>query len=206
MFNIKSTLLSHQIVVFAWFLVVTGLSTLILFVPHVEAQQPSSPPSEHSHDDHGEHYHETALRRFEIITLSSLPFTAIHSYFGVRVVRMIQDNKIAPVLTPKNYRAMGISAVSLSLFIGIWDWWHTRNVDTSEPSIPEWKQPTPPTEEGSPPEGPMAIIPSNAQHVMMNNSSTFIGQSHLMQQNNQLNGWRTDSAVGLVIPLLQIRF
>ena len=211
MFNIKSTLLSHQIVVFARFLVVTGLSTLILFVPHAEAQQPSSPPSEHSHDDHEEHYHESALRRFEIITLSSLPFTAIHSYFGVRAVRMIQDNKIAPVLTPKNYRAMGISAVSLSLFIGIWDWLHTRNVDTSEPSMPERKQPTPPTEEGSPTDGPLAIIPSNAQHVMMNNTSnfigsTFIGQSHLMQQNNQLNRWRTDPAAGLVIPLLQIRF
>lgn len=199
MFNINSTLLARYFVVMV-------LSTIILFVPQAEAQQPSSPSSEHSHDDHEDHYHETALRRFEIITLSSLPFTAIHSYFGVRAVRMIQDNKIAPVLTPKNYRAMGISAVSLSLFIGIWDWLHTRNVDTSEPSIPEWKQPTPPTEEGGPTEGPLAIIPSNAQHVMMNNTSTFIGQSHLMQQNNLLNRWRTDPAVGLVIPVLQIRF
>lgn len=199
MFNINSTLLARYFVVMV-------LSTIILFVPQAEAQRPSSPPSEHSHDEHEEHYHESALRRFEIITLSSLPFTAIHSYFGVRAVRMIQDNKIAPVLTPKNYRAMGISAVSLSLFIGIWDWLHTRNVDTSEPSIPEWKQPTPPTEEGSPTEGPLAIIPSNAQHVMMNNTSTFIGQSHLMQQNNLLNRWRTDPAVGLVIPVLQIRF
>ncbi len=199
MFNINSTLL-------AGYFVVMVLSTIILFVPHAEAQQPSSPPSEHSHDDHEDHYHETALRRFEIITLSSLPFTAIHSYLGVRAVRMIQDNKIAPVLTPKNYRAMGISAVSLSLFIGIWDWWHTRNVDTSEPSIPEWKQPTPPTEEGSPTEGPLAIIPSNAQHVMMNNTSTFFGQPYLMQQNHQLNIGGTGPSEGLVIPLLQIRF
>ena len=204
MFNINSTLLARYFVVMV-------LSTIILFVPHAEAQQPSSPPSEHSHDDHEEHYHESALRRFEIITLSSLPFTAIHSYLGVRAVRMIQDNKIAPVLTQKNYRAMGISAVSLSLFIGIWDWWHTRNVDTSEPSIPEWKQPTPPTEEGSPTEGPLAIIPSNAQHVMMNNTSnfigsTFIGQPYLMQQNHQLNIGGTGPSEGLVIPLLQIRF
>ena len=204
MFNINSTLLARYFAVMV-------LSTIILFVPHAEAQQPSSPSSEHSHDDHGDHYHETALRRFEIITLSSLPFTAIHSYFGVRAVRMIQDNKIAPVLTPKNYRVMGISAVSLSLFIGIWDWWHTRNVDTSEPSIPERKQPPTPTEEGSPTDGPLTIIPSNAQHVMMNNTSTFIGstffgQSHLMPKNNQLNRWRTDPAVGLVLPVLQIRF
>ena len=124
---------------------------------------------------------------------------------------MIQDNKIAPVLTPKNYRAMGISAVSLSLFIGIWDWLHTRNVDTSEPSMPERKQPTPPTEEGVKPEGPIAIIPSNAQHVMMNNvstffGSTFIGQPYLMQQNYQLHNGGTGPSEGLVIPLLQIRF
>ncbi|MYB66400.1 hypothetical protein F4X73_17075 [Candidatus Poribacteria bacterium] len=199
MFNINSTLLARYFVVMV-------LPTIILFVPPAEAQQPSSPPSEHSHDGHEEEYHENALRRFEIITLSSLPFTAIHSYLGVRVVRMVQENKIAPVLTQKNYRVMGISAVSLSLFIGIWDWLHTRNVDTSEPSIPEWKPSTPPTEEGITPEGPIAIIPSNAQHVMMNNASTFIGQPHLMQQNYQLNIGGTGPSEGLVIPLLQIRF
>ncbi len=200
MFNIKSTLLAR------YFVVVMVLPTIILFVPHAEAQQSSFPPSEHSHDAHGEEYHENALRRFEIITLSSLPFTAIHSYLGVRVVRMVQDNKIAPVLTQKNYRVMGISAVSLSLFIGIWDWLHTRNVDTSEPSIPELKPSTPPTEEERTPEGPIAIIPGNAQHVMMNNASTFIRKPYLMQQNHQLNIGGTVPSEGLVIPLLQIRF
>ena len=162
-------------------------------------------PNIHIDAPEGE-YHESALRRFEIITLSSLPFTAVHSYLGVRAVRMVQDNKIAPVLTQKNYRVMGISAVSLSLFIGIWDWLHTRNVDTSLPSIPERKPPTPPTEEETTPEGPIAIIPSNAQHVMMNNASTFIGQSYLMQQNHQMHIGITGPSEGFVIPLLQIRF
>lgn len=206
MLNIKSTLFARHLVVLARYLVLMVLLAIILFVPHAKAQQPSSPPSEHSHDAHEEEYHESALRRFEIITLSSLPFTAVHSYLGVRAVRMVQENKIAPVLTPKNYRVMGISAVSLSLFIGIWDWLHTRNVDTSEPSMPERKPPTPPTEEGVPPEGPIAIIPSNAQYVIMNSTSTFLGQSYDIQQNHQLNMWRTDPSEGLAIPLLQIRF
>ena len=199
MFNMKSTFLIRYFVVLL-------LLAIILFLPYTEAQQPSSPPSEDSHGDHEEGYHESALRRFEIITLSSLPFTAVHSYLGVRAVRMVQDNKIAPVMTPKNYRAMAISAVSLSLFIGIWDWLHTRNVDTSVPSIPERETPTPPPEEGITPEGPIAIIPSNAHHVMMNNVSTFIGQSHLMQQKHQLNIKGTGLSEGFVIPLLQIRF
>lgn len=181
-------------------IVITGMA---IFVPFSIAQQPSSLPTDHSHD---EHYHESALRRFEIITLSALPFTAIHSYLGVRTVRMIQENKIAPVLTPKNYRVMGISAVSLSLFIGIYDWWHTRNVDSSAPSIPELKKPDPPTEEGIPPEGPIAFSPSNAQHAKINSTSTFLGDSQHWSDNHQLNMWKTKQTECVVIPLFQIRF
>ena len=199
MFNFKSTLLSRYFVVMV-------LPAIILFVPQAEAQHPSSPPTDQAEDTHHEHYHESALRRFEIITLSSLPFTAVHSYLGVRAVRMIQENKIAPVLTPKNYRVMGISAVSLSLFIGIWDWLHTRNVDRSAPSIPEREQPAPPTDEGIPPEGPIAFSPTNVQHANINNSSTFFGQSQQWLKNRQLNGWKTEPTEGLVIPLFQIRF
>ena len=47
MFNMISTLLARYSVVIL-------LPTLILFVPQIEAQQPSSPPSE-SHDAHGGH-------------------------------------------------------------------------------------------------------------------------------------------------------
>lgn len=104
-------------------------------------------PSQQTQETPETDYHESALRRFEIVTLSALPFTAVHSYLGVRGIQMIQQNKIAPVLTPKNYRIMGISAVSLSLFIGVWDWLHTRNVDRSAPSIPGLKPPTPEQDE-----------------------------------------------------------
>lgn len=187
-------------------LLIIVITVMAIFLPYSIAQQPSSPPTDHSDDAHHEHYHESALRRFEIITLSALPFTAIHSYLGVRTVRMIQENKIAPVLTPKNYRVMGISAVSLSLFIGIWDWLHTRNVDRSAPSIPEHKKPDPPTEEGVPPEGPLAFSPSNAQHANMNSTSTFLGDSQHWSDGNQLNLWKTKQTECVVIPLFQLRF
>ncbi len=107
------------------------------------AQYPLQQPQE----THDSEYHESALRRFEIITLSALPFTAVHSYLGVRGIQMIQQNKIAPVLTPKNYRTMGIAAVSFSVFIGVWDWLHTRHVDRSAPSIPGRKPPAPEQDE-----------------------------------------------------------
>lgn len=182
------------------------LTTITYAVPHSMAQRPSSPSAEQPEGHQAEEYHESALRRFEIITLSSLPFTAIHSYFGVRTVRMIQENKIAPIITPKNYRAMGISAVSLSLFIGIYDWFHTRNVDRSAPSIPERKQPEPPTEEGIPPDGPLAIYPSNAQHASMNSMATFYGQSQQLSSENQLNMWGVEQSQDLFIPLFQMTF
>ena len=45
---------------------------------------------------HEEPYQESALRRFEIVTLISLPFTAIHSFLVVRGVEMVRQNEIAP--------------------------------------------------------------------------------------------------------------
>ena len=39
--------------------------------------------STHRHEE--EVYHESTLRRFEIVSIIALPFTAIHSYVGVRV-------------------------------------------------------------------------------------------------------------------------
>ena len=164
-------------------------------VAHTQAQE-----------QHHEEYSESALRRFEIVTLSSLPFTAVHSYLGVRGIRMIQTNKIAPVLTPQNYRVMGISAVSLSLFIGIWDWLHTRNVDRSAPSVPGRKPQTPPTEEEVPPEGTLAGMQNPDPYVNQNGFSTYIGHTDESMTITQLNMWANDSSTGIAIPLLEIRF
>ena len=143
-------------------------------------------------------YSESALRRFEIITLSSLPFTAIHSYLAVRGIKMYRENLFAPELTSQDYRMVGIGAVSLSLFIGVWDWLHTRHVDRSAPRVPEPKEP--PTDEQEP-EGTLArlskIDPYIARHRAMFRNAAL---------NNRINRWANEPATGLAIPLLQIRF
>lgn len=81
-------------------------------------------------------YHEGTLRRFEIITIIALPFTAIHSYAGVRGIQMIRQNEVAPELTTTDFKIIGASALSLALFIGFWDWLHTHDKNPSEELIP----------------------------------------------------------------------
>ena len=173
------------------------ISVVLLFFtqPHAKAQlQPEPPTHEHSAD-----YSESALRRFEIVTLSSLPFTAIHSYVAVRGVKMYRQNIFAPELTPRDYRIIGIGAASLSLFIGIWDWLHTRNVDRSAPRVPEPK--TPPVEEEDPVEGTIAQLSKTTPRTA--NYRNILLQHTI---NNRLNRWTNDPAVGFAVPLVQIRF
>ena len=183
-----------------------ALVAIFILVPHSQAQNQSSPPTQQTQGTHQEEYHESALRRFEIVTLSALPFTAVHSYLGVRGVKMIQTNKIAPELTSQNYRVMGICAVSLSLFIGIWDWLHTRNVDRSAPSVPGYKPPTRPTDEAAPPDGSIARRPIFGPHANVYGISTNFRQPERHMVNTQLNMWSAEPPVGFVIPLLEIRF
>lgn len=181
------------------YLCILAIFTTFIVSPTIKAQD--------SHDhDHEEEYHESALRRFEIITLSSLPFTAIHSYLGVRGVRMIQDNKIAPELSPQNYRVMGICAVSLSLFIGIWDWYHTRDVDRSAPSIPGYQPKTPPSEEELPPDGTLTQGTPFGPHANIHAISRDYRYSSYLTHNSQLNRWTTEPNECVYIPLLQLRF
>ena len=86
-------------------------------------------------------YDESALRRFEIITLSSLPFTAVHSFFMVRGIEMIRQNKFSPKLSDQNFRAIGMCTACFSLFIGIRDWYMMRGKVRSEPLIPRERLP-----------------------------------------------------------------
>ena len=86
-------------------------------------------------------YHESALRRFEIIILSSLPFTAVHSFFMVRGIEMIRQNKFSPKLSDQNFRAIGMCTACFSLFIGIRDWYMMRGKGRSEPLIPRERLP-----------------------------------------------------------------
>ena len=86
-------------------------------------------------------YHESALRRFEIITLSSLPFTAVHSFFMVRGIEMIRQNKFSPKLSDQNFRTIGMCTACFSLFIGIRDWYMMRGKVRSELLIPRERLP-----------------------------------------------------------------
>ena len=176
-------------------LILISVALLFFIQPHAKAQSQAEP---HTHEESTE-YSESALRRFEIITLSSLPFTAIHSYIAVRGIKMYRENIFAPELTPTDYRMVGIGAVSLSLFIGIWDWLHTRHVDRSAPRVPEPK--APPVEEEDPVEGTIARLSETDPYI-----ARYKSISRQDAINNRLNGWANDPAIGFAVPLLQIRF
>jgi len=176
------------------------ISVVILFftISEVEAQSRREPVPK-TQQSQPAAYSESALRRFEIVTLSSLPFTAIHSYAIVRGVKMYRVNKFSPELSPRDYRIMGIGAVSLSLFIGVWDWLHTRNVDRAAPRVPE---PTPPPEEEKPAEGPIACLSETGRYT----AATYRNMLLLDSMDNSLNRWANEPAIGIAIPLLQIHF
>jgi hypothetical protein len=171
-----------------------------MIVPQAKAQFQTEPPAEETEQTEPEVYSESALRRFEIVTLSSLPFTAIHSYGIMRGVKMFRENKFAPELSPQDYRIIGIGAVSLSVFIGVWDWLHTRNVDRSAPRVPEPQTP-PPIEDEEPVEGTLARLSETSPYT-----ARYRGRSLEDSINKQLNGWADERAVGFAIPVIQIRF
>ena len=178
-----------------------ALSLIALFLASdARAQFQTQPPEDQTQHGDPEDYSEGALRRFEIITLSSLPFTAIHSYGIVRGIKMYTENQFAPELSPQDYRIIGIGAVSLSLFIGLWDWLHTRKVDRSAPRIPERTPPAPPEEE-EPIEGPIVRLSNTTPYT-----AKYSNRSLQESMNKGLNRWTGESAAGLTIPLLQIRF
>lgn len=176
-----------------------SLLVFLFALPYANAQFQSEPPGQETqHDDHAD-YSESALRRFEIITLSSLPFTAIHSYVAVRGIKMYRENIFAPEMTTEDYRIVGIGAVSLSLFIGVWDWLHTRNVDRSAPRVPEPK--APPTEEDDPVEGTIARLSKTDPYT-----ARYRNMSLQNAMRNNLNGWANEPGSGFAMPFLQIRF
>ena len=177
-----------------------NLIFLFLMIPHANAQLQSESPESETEQTEPEVYSESALRRFEIITLSSIPFTAIHSYVIMRTVRMLQENQFAPELSPRDYRIIGAGAVSLSVFIGLWDWLHTRNVDRSAPRVPEPE--TPPLPEGEEPIG------ETLTRLSETSPYTARYQSRSLQDSldKGLNRWASKQSVGFVVPLVQIRF
>ena len=177
-----------------------NLIFLSLIIPHAKAQVESE--SSESETEHAESagYSESALRRFEIITLSSIPFTAIHSYGIMRAVKMLRENQFAPELSPQDYRIIGIGAVSLSVFIGVWDWLHTRNVDRSAPLVPEPETP-PPSEDEEPVEGTLTRLSETSPYM-----ARYRYKSLQDSMNRGLSRWANEQSVGFALPLIQIRF
>ena len=112
---------------------------------------------------------------------------------------MYRENIFAPEMTPKDYRIVGIGAVSLSLFIGVWDWLHTRHVDRSAPRVPEPK--APPVEEEEPVEGTIARLSKTDPRI-----ARYRNISQQDALNNRLNRWANEPTAGFAMPLLQIRF
>ena len=113
---------------------------------------------------------------------------------------MYTENQFAPELSPTDYRIIGVGAASLSLFIGLWDWLHTRKVDRSAPRIPERTPPAPPEEE-EPTEGPIARLSNTTPYT-----TKYSNRSLQTSMNKGLNRWANEPAAGIAIPLLQIRF
>ena len=122
-----------------------ALLALATVITQTEALAQNQEASEETQPGGGQQdqqgYRESVLRRFEIVTLISLPFTAIHSFLAVRGVKMIQENEFSTELTGKDFRIVGVSAASLALFIGFWDWRRTHGKNPSEQLIPTTPQP-----------------------------------------------------------------
>ena len=99
------------------------------------------PDSSLAQEDQTTQYSESAIRRFEIITLMSLPFTSVHSYLVVRLVEMARQGEVSPDFSNGDWRAVQAGAIAMALLVGVWDWLHTRSIDRDEPRIPNLKPP-----------------------------------------------------------------
>ncbi len=175
------------------------------FVSYTSAQKRPMPPEEQAPAP-VEGYQENALRRFEIITLSALPFTSIHSYVAVRGIKMYSEKQFAPELTPQDYRIIGIGAVSLSIFIGVWDWWRTRSVDTATPRIQK-PEPPPPIEDEEPTEGVVArLLDGHSPYPRATSINTGFYPALQNRLRHTVNTSRSEPLGGLTLQLIQIRF
>ena len=85
---------------------------------------------------------ESGLRRFEIVTLTALPFTAIHSFLIVKSVRVVSAGNLSAGVEGNDWNIVGASAAGLAIGIGLYDYWRMRGRDRNEPLLPA---PPPPT-------------------------------------------------------------
>jgi len=152
-----------------------------------------------------EAYSESALRRFEIIFLTSLPFTTIHSYLAVRGIRMIKGGTVTADLADEDYKTVGASAVAFSLFIGFWDWLHTHDKSPSQPRIPS-------TRESEKAGSGVALLTSfgGLQKTVNHKSGSGLLRKPPRQSETPIGFHlpmeRNGASQGYFVPLLQVRF
>ena len=80
---------------------------------------------------------ESALRRFEIVTLTALPFTAAHSYLAVKGYRSLRAGTLAAPVDGGDWNIVVAGAVALSAGIGMYDYFRMRGKDRNESLLPE---------------------------------------------------------------------
>jgi hypothetical protein len=79
---------------------------------------------------------ESALRRFEIVTLTALPFTAIHSFLIVKGVRVASEGNISADVEDSDWNYVGLGAATLAIGIGVYDYLRMRGKDRNEQLLP----------------------------------------------------------------------
>jgi hypothetical protein len=79
---------------------------------------------------------ESALRRFEIVTLTALPFAAIHSFLIVKGVRVASEGAISADVDGSDWNYVGLGAAALAVGIGFYDYMRMRGKDRNETLLP----------------------------------------------------------------------
>ena len=80
---------------------------------------------------------ESALRRFEIVTLTALPFTAAHSYFLMKGYRSLRAGSLAAPVEGGDWNVVIAGAAVLAAGIGFYDYFRMRGKDRNESLLPE---------------------------------------------------------------------
>ncbi len=80
---------------------------------------------------------ESALRRFEIVTLTALPFTAAHSYFLMKGYRILRAGSLAAPVEGGDWNVVIAGAAVLAAGIGFYDYFRMKGKDRNESLLPE---------------------------------------------------------------------
>ncbi len=126
----KKTVSQNRVGYLIWFFIFA--MAFGLMAPPSEAQRYGSDydyDEDEDMDAEPVKYSESALRRFEIVFTSSIPFTALHGYMTVRGVEMIRQNKVAPSFSRSDWNSVGGLTLLFSGLVGFWDYMHTRKAD-----------------------------------------------------------------------------